>query len=120
MDFLALIILVTAIFLAYGSWSRWRKLGSNHQDNSGLRRCWWYACLEENINLRKATRLPLLFAIDRKLFITDGFTYSLDCKKKSKNGTTSSSHSSSPYCAGDFSSSSVDGSTEGWRGHRQQ
>ena len=89
-------------------------LSSNRQDNSGLRRCWWYACLEENINPRKATRLPLLFAIDSKLFITDGFTYSLDCKKKSKNGTTSSSHSSSPYCAGDFSSSSVDGSTEGF------
>jgi hypothetical protein len=83
-------------------------LSASRQDNTGLRRTWWYACLEENINPRTPTRLPLLFAIDSKLYIPHGFTYALDCTKKSKDGT------SSPYCSGDFSSSSFDGSTDGF------
>jgi hypothetical protein len=49
------------------------------QDNAGLRRCWWQVCREENIHPEKPTRLPLLFAIDRKLGIRDGFVYALDC-----------------------------------------
>src|SRR5262245_47429547 len=31
------------------------KLGAVMSDNEGLRRVWWYCCLEENINPRKAT-----------------------------------------------------------------
>ncbi len=56
-------------------------LGSHRHDNAGLRRTWWYCCLEENINLKKATRLPLLFAIDAKLKIANGFHYVLDCRR---------------------------------------
>ena len=41
------------------------KRGAVKSDNEGLRRVWWFTCLEENINPRKATRLPLLFALDR-------------------------------------------------------
>jgi hypothetical protein len=54
-------------------------LGKGRADNEGLRRVWWFTCLEENINPRKPTRLPLLFALDRKLGIENGFVYQLDC-----------------------------------------
>jgi hypothetical protein len=83
-------------------------LGPDRQGNAGLRRAWWYACKEENINPRNPTRLPLLFAIDAKLGIADGFRYTADCKKL-KPGESGGAH-----CAGDFSSSSFDGGTEGF------
>jgi hypothetical protein len=87
-------------------------LGKNRTDNVGLRRTWWYACLEENINPRKATRLPLLFALDAKLGVADGFRYDLHCKRqddRDKGGCSGSTH-----CGGDFSDSSFDGSTDGF------
>lgn len=46
--------------------------------DAGMRRTWRHACLEENINPEHPTRLPLLFAIDQKLAIADGNTYSLE------------------------------------------
>ncbi len=84
-------------------------LGADRQNNAGLRRVWWYACREENINPRDATRLPLLFAIDRKLGIADGFTYVADCRKlkETQPGTAVN-------CGGDFSNASFDGSTDGF------
>lgn len=85
-------------------------LGRDKQDNAGLRRVWWYTCLEENINPRKATRLPLLFALDSKLGIDDGFRYSLDCSKQRDIG------SGPIHCGGDMSSTSFDGSTDGFGG----
>ena len=55
-------------------------LSDDQQDNTGLRRIWHYACREENIDPKKPTRLPLLFAIDKKLGIAGGFVYAPDCK----------------------------------------
>ena len=84
-------------------------LSSDRQNNTGLRRVWWHACREENINPRAPTRLPLLFALDAKLGIADGFVYAPDCSKlqdRQDGGTV--------HCGGDFSSSSVDGSTDGF------
>lgn len=86
-------------------------LGTQRDVNAGLRRCWWQACKEENIDPRKPTRLPLLFALDAKLAIPDGFRYALDCHatafaQRRADGTT--------QCAGDFSDSSIDGSTDGF------
>ena len=78
------------------------------RDNTGLRRTWWQCCREENINPRKATRLPLLFALDAKLGIGDGFHYTLDCEEARKQGATAL------YCGGDFGSDSFDGSTSGF------
>lgn len=71
-------------------------LGKSRQNNDGLRRTWWFACLEENINPKKATRLPLLFALDGKWDIKDGFHYAPDCKqlRERSDGTV--------YCGGDF------------------
>lgn len=75
-------------------------LGQHQRSNDGLRRTWWYACLEENINPRRATRLPLLFALDGKWNITDGFRYEPDCSALRKNGD------GTIYCGGDFSGDS--------------
>lgn len=84
-------------------------LGRNRQNNTGLRRVWWLTCREENIDPRKPGRLPLLFAIDHKLGIADGFVYAADCR-----GLRSSNAGNTPYCGGDFSSSDFDGSTDGF------
>jgi hypothetical protein len=73
----------------------------------GLRRCWTWACKEETINPMQPLRLPLLFAIDAKLGIENGFNYAegeelvrqLGFDKK-KDGTASSG------CGGGGSSSS--------------
>jgi hypothetical protein len=88
-------------------------LSSKHQANQGLRRVWWHACAEENINPRKPTRLPLLFAIDAKLDIPDGFRYSTDCSGLRKRGDAGAD-GGVIYCGGDFSSSDFDGTTDGF------
>ena len=71
-------------------------LGAGQRSNQSLRRTWWFACLEENINPRRATRLPLLFALDAKWNIADGFRYAPDCKALRANGD------GTVYCGGDF------------------
>ena len=62
------------------------ELGHGDTDDIGLRRTWRYACLEENINPKAPARLPLLFAIDEKLGIADGFRYLPDCSKWKPDG----------------------------------
>lgn len=83
-------------------------LGRERLSNAGLRRCWWYCCTEENINPRNPTRLPLLFALDTKLGIADGFHYAPDCSKLRHGGGSGGVH-----CGGDFGSTSFDGGTDG-------
>lgn len=87
-------------------------LTGDRQRNEGLRRCWWFACKEEHINPRMPTRLPLLFALDTKLSIAGGFQYVPDCDGVRRQGDPSTG--TSPYCGGDFSSSSFDGGTSGF------
>src|SRR3954469_761250 len=73
-------------------------MGTVHDPDAGVRRCWWHACREESINPRQPTRLPLLFAMDAKLKIEDGFYYALDCDRiarKTADGKVI-------YCGGDF------------------
>ncbi len=74
-----------------------------------MRLTWNLACLEENIDPRNATRLPLLFAIDSKLKISEGHTYDLDVLKKPPRKATdgncggfgcSGGHSGSHGCNG--------------------
>jgi hypothetical protein len=83
-------------------------LSPDKRDNEGLRRVWWQCCKEENIDPRSPLRLPLLFAIDAKLGIADGFVYKPDCKalQGSEAGTI--------HCGADFSDSSIDGGTDGF------
>jgi len=93
-------------------------LGSKRETNASLRRCWWNACLEENIDPRKPTRLPLLFALDRKLNIHDGFVYATDCgqvQDREKYGTGTRAI----HCATDFQKViNPDGSLVGARSGR--
>jgi hypothetical protein len=84
--------------------------------NAGLRRCWRFACLEENIKPRAASRLPLLFALDAKYAIAGGFVYALDCagvRREGREGAGQGGGGRALYCAGDFTSSAFDGSTDG-------
>jgi hypothetical protein len=83
-------------------------LSEQRQSNEGLRRVWWYCCKYENLNPVTPTRLPLLFALDSKLKIANGFAYHPDCEALRKTG------SGAAYCGGDFSDSSVDGSSAGF------
>lgn len=87
-------------------------LGSVRQANAGLRRCWWWACREENIHPLKPTRLPLLFALDDKLGIAEGFRYSADCDAVRRLNATGPA-STIVHCGGDFDSLRFDGSIEG-------
>lgn len=59
---------------------------------------------------RNPSRLPLLFALDAKLKIENGFHYEPDCKKVRNRGD----HGSAVYCGGEFSSPSVDGRLDGF------
>ena len=76
------------------------------QSNEGLRRVWTQCCLQENIDARNPTRLPLLFALDKKLNFPGGFVYEANCQALRKAGVDA-------YCGGDFGSTSFDGSTDG-------
>jgi len=84
-------------------------LGARRRDNEGLRRVWWYCCKYENIDPVHPTRLPLLFALDAKLNVPNGFVYHPQCEALRRDGSTSGG-----YCGGDFASSSIDGSTSGF------
>jgi len=85
-------------------------LSSKAQSNSGLRRCWKYVCLEENINPKMPSRLPLLFALDSKLNIANGYHYVPDCGgvRRGNEGSGVTVH-----CGGDFADNSIDGGTDG-------
>jgi hypothetical protein len=71
-------------------------LGTEQQNNEGLRRCWYWCCREENINPQAPSRLPLLFALDTKLGIADGFIYTPDCK------ALTSAQSGTAHCGADL------------------
>ena len=49
------------------------KQASQAKTNDGLRRAWYWACRDEAIQPRQPSRLPLLFALDAKLGIANGF-----------------------------------------------
>jgi len=87
-------------------------LSKSQQGNEGIRRCWRYVCLEENINPRVATRLPLLFALDRKLGIPNGFYYTANCEAARRHGKDGEGGAAA-YCGADLSSSSADAGTGG-------
>jgi hypothetical protein len=53
-------------------------LSADATANAGLRRCWWNACKEENLNPSAPTRMPLLFALDAKLQVEHGHYYFAD------------------------------------------
>ncbi|HXI09038.1 MAG: glycine-rich domain-containing protein [Bradyrhizobium sp.] len=86
-------------------------LSADRRNNEGLRRVWWHCCREENIDPQYPSRLPLLFALDAKYKVAGGFIYHPRCEElRQGNGTSSGA----AHCGGDFSSSSIDGSTAGF------
>jgi hypothetical protein len=91
------------------------KMGEVKADNEGLRRVWWFCCLEENINPRNATRLPLLFAIDHKLGIDNGFVYDLDCRRsRATEIAAGAGVVATTQCATDFRDQNIDGTLAGF------
>ena len=87
-------------------------LGSDRDGNAGLRRTWWWCCREENIDPRRPSRLPLLFALDAKLDIPQGFRYAADCGRL-PHEVRDRQAGATVYCGTDFADASVDGSTDG-------
>jgi hypothetical protein len=77
--------------------------------NDGLRLTWRLACLEENIDPRNATRLPLLFAIDAKLKIPDGQIYDLEETRKAPRTDSGGCSGLGSSGGGDSCDSSSDG-----------
>jgi hypothetical protein len=74
-------------------------LGRDPKRNDGLRRTWYWACKEESINPRAPTRLPLLFALDKKFAIAGGYSYAPDCRDiENQSGSTA-------YCGTSFGDS---------------
>lgn len=86
-------------------------LSADRRNNEGLRRVWWHCCREENIDPQYPSRLPLLFALDAKYKVSGGFIYHPRCEELRQGSGTSSG---AAHCGGDFSSSSIDGSTAGF------
>jgi hypothetical protein len=92
-------------------------VGSGSKADGGLHTTWWHACKEDHINPRAPTRLPLLFALDAKLGVADGFSYALDCKTAQVLRTgRDGSPSSVIYCGGDFAAAASDSSDGGSSG----
>lgn len=75
----------------------------------GIKRAWRLSCLRESINPSSPERLPLLFAIDSRLKISDGFRYSRNCKSAG-DGSYCVSHigCGSGGCGGGCASGSSD------------
>lgn len=84
-------------------------LGKKAHHNDGLRRAWYWACTDEAIDPRHPSRLPLLFALDAKLSIPEGFRYvpgDIASGPKGHSGTYGT-----PYSGTSFSDTSYSG---GW------
>lgn len=61
--------------------------------SEGIKRTWRLACRRAGIDPLAATRMPLLFALDARLAIPDGFHYALNCTHLVDAGSASN------YCA---------------------
>lgn len=90
-------------------------LGRRAKHNDGLRRAWYWACQQENINPRAPSRLPLLFALDTQLKIANGFFYLPDCHDIARKNEAGG-NGGSIYCGTDFADASYDGSCDDFGG----
>jgi hypothetical protein len=84
-------------------------MGRSTNSNAGLRRVWWHACRAENLDPRAPKRIPLLFAIDRKLGVPGGHHYHLPTMAAAAAATNADG-----YSVEIFSDTSVDGTTDGF------
>jgi hypothetical protein len=88
----------------------------NRKRNAGLRRVWFHACREDLVNPRNPERLPLLFALDTKVGIDDGFRYHLGSRPAAAAGSGTSGSDSGVHFTSDFRDDSIDGCTDGMDG----
>jgi hypothetical protein len=65
----------------------------------GIRRAWRLACGLEDISARTPPRLPLIFKLDDRLNIPDGFRYSLNCLAAAAAAKAVGGDSSVTFCA---------------------
>jgi len=93
--------------------------------SAAIKRTWQLACRRAGIDPLAATSVPLLFAIDQRLAIADGFHYALDCRALAAAGTASLTYCASAIgcgggcaggCAGDGCSGGGDGGCGGGGG----
>ncbi|HSV59732.1 MAG TPA: hypothetical protein VLJ19_12610 [Variovorax sp.] len=85
-------------------------LGKDARRNDGLRRSWYWACMEESIDPRKPLRLPLLLALDAKFDVPGGFRYQPDCSDIDRAAGTGA------HCGSDFGSGGCAGDADGFGG----
>ena len=90
-------------------------LGKQAQRNDGLRRAWYWACKEEAIDPKKPSRLPLLFALDAKLAVANGFHYLPDCSNIRRKGDDNSI-GVTVHCGTSFSDGSFSGGSDSFGG----
>ena len=83
-------------------------LGTRARHNDGLRRCWYWVCKEEAIDPKAPSRLPLLFALDAKFAIPNGFAYVPDCTDRA---FFSSANGADRHCGTSFSDGGYSGSS---------
>ncbi len=57
--------------------------------SEGIKRAWALACTRKGIDPKNPSHLPLLFDVDARLDIPDGYKYSLDCPQPGSH----------PFCA---------------------
>jgi hypothetical protein len=91
-------------------------LGAQAKGNDGLRRAWFWACRDEAINPKAPSRLPLLFALDAKLEIADGFRYQPDCRDIHRKSDAGGDGVGALYCGTSFSDGSFSGDADGFGG----
>lgn len=85
---------------------------------AGIRRAWRLACARSGINPALPSKLPLLFNIDRRLNIKDGFYYSRNCRdnslpKNQRDGYCASHIGCASGCAGDSGAATYSGGYDG-------
>jgi hypothetical protein len=98
---------------AYGKFlhhSPSRAMSSQTKAQIGIQRAWKSACKLERMSPNAVTRIPLLFAIDYKLQISDGYYYVLNCEMPSFENLPRH------YCAGHIMSSNAGVSGDGCGG----
>lgn len=88
-------------------------LSPDNQGSAGIRRTWKFACQEENIFSLAPSRLPLLFALDSKLNIANGFVYEPDCGGVQRQGGAGGTGGGAVYCGADLGGSGDGGSGSG-------
>lgn len=82
----------------------------------GIRRTWLHACRLEVIDPKQPARLPLLFALDAELGISNGFHYTLNCEQAATSSVNTFCASSIGCAGGDGGCGSDTGSGDGGSG----